>query len=80
MAFEWNRIHKWEENLYNMADEMVQEYVFEYYGVNEIEELTEEQIEEVRTFYEGEMSEYSPLNPGFSSLIGWWESSVEEES
>lgn len=80
MAFEWNRIHKWEDNIYSQVDEMVQEYVFEYYGVEELTELTEEQIQELEDFRNDPncISEYSPLQYGFSTLINWWESETWE--
>jgi len=74
MAFEWPRIHKWEDNLYNTATEWVEEYVLEHYNVEAIEDLTEEQIAEVQKFWDEELNEYSPLSAGFSNLINWWES------
>jgi len=74
MSFEWPRIHKWEDNLIYTAIEWVEEYVLEHYGVDEISELTEEQIAELEDFRENELNEYSPLQAGFSSLINWWES------
>ena len=73
MNFEWPRIHKWEDNILREIDESVQEYVFEFYGVEEIEELTEEQIEELRDFIEGD-HEGSIMSSGFYTLINWWES------
>lgn len=72
MAFEWPRIHKWEENIIRNIEESVHEYVFEYYGVDDVSEITEEQIEEVREFFEGE-HEDSILSCGFYSLLNWWE-------
>ena len=47
MAFEWNRIHKWEENHEVSITEDVLEYVLEAYGVSEVGELTQEQIAEI---------------------------------
>jgi len=73
MAFEWHRIHKWEDNLYNYANEWVEEYIFEYYGVDEITDLTEQQISEIQDFMETDLDEYSPLRPGFYNLVNWWE-------
>jgi hypothetical protein len=74
MAFDWPRIHKWEDNLYSYASDWVEEYVLEHYKVETIEDLTEEQIAEVRKFWGEELNEYSPLSEGFSNLINWWES------
>lgn len=73
MAFEWNRIHKWEENIEHEVTDAVYEYVCEYYEVDDFLELTEEQIEEVSAFRE-EISEYSPMQWGFSNLVNNWES------
>jgi hypothetical protein len=80
MAFEWPRIHKWEDNLYNYAREWVEEFVFEYYGVEEVIQLTEEQIQEITDFRDNELNEYSPLQAGFSDLINFWESETWEAS
>jgi hypothetical protein len=78
MAFEWPRIHKWEDNLYNYAREWVEEYILEHYEVEEVGDLTAEQIKEVEDFRDGELNEYSPLQAGFSDLINYWESETWE--
>lgn len=77
MSFEWPRIHKWDENIENQVTDAVYEYVFEFYGVNEIGELTEEQINEVSGFRD-EISEYSPMQIGFSNLVTHWDSETWE--
>jgi hypothetical protein len=73
MSFEWNRIHKWEENHEHSITEDVYEYVLEYYGVESVEELTQEQIDEVQA-YRDELNEYSIMQIGFGNLINQWES------
>ena len=73
MSFEWNRIYKWEENHERNITEDVFEYVLEYYGAEEIEELTQEQINEIQA-YRDELNEYSIMQIGFSNLINQWES------
>ena len=78
MAFEWPRIHKWEDNLYNYAREWVEEFVLEHYCVEEVTDLTAEQIKEIEDFRDGELNEYSPLQAGFSDLINFWESETWE--
>ena len=50
MAFEWNRIHKWEENIEREVTDAVYEYVCEYYEVDDISELSEEQIAQVEGY------------------------------
>jgi len=78
MSFEWRRIHKWEDNIESQVTESVYDYVFEYYGVTEVTELTEDQIKEIEDFRD-ELNEYSPMQWGFSNLINNWESEKWEE-
>jgi len=73
MSFEWNRIHKWEENLERDATDGVYEYVCEYYEIDDVEELTEKQLAEVEAFRD-ELNEYSLMQIGFSNLINHVES------
>ena len=77
MSFDWPRIHKWEERIESDVTDSVYEYVMEHYGVDEIVELTEEQIKEVENFRD-ELNEYSTMQWGFSNLINHWESENEE--
>lgn len=77
MSFEWPRIHKWDENIENQVTDAVYEYVFEFYGVSEVGELTEEQINEVAAFRD-EISEYSPMQIGFSNIVNHWDSETWE--
>ena len=72
MAFEWGRIYKWEENYERDITEDVRTQVCEHYGVGEITELTEEQINEVQAF-RNELNEYSVMQWGFSNIYSEWE-------
>ena len=72
MSFEWPRIHKWEENIEREVTDNVREYVLEFYGLDEIAELTEEQMNEVQAFRD-ELNEYSPMQWGFSNIYNEWE-------
>jgi len=72
MSFEWPRIHKWEENIEREVTDNVREYVLEFYGLDEIAELTEEQMNEVQAFRD-ELNEYSPMQWGFSNIFNEWE-------
>ena len=78
MAFEWNRIHKWEDNHERNITDDVLEYVLEAYGVSEVGELTEEQIAEIEEFRNTEISEYSVMQIGFSNLLSDWDFANEE--
>lgn len=77
MSFEWNRIHKWEENIEAQVKDSVFEYVMEYYGVDEIQELTQQQLDEIMIFKE-ELNEYSVMQWGFNELISYWENEQGE--
>lgn len=73
MAFEWNRIHKWEDNIESQVTDSVFEFVCEFYGVDEVTELSEEQIAEVEHYRHEVLNEYSPMQWGFSNLYNLWE-------
>ena len=78
MSFEWYKIYKHENNIESDVTERVYNYVCEYYGLENIEELTEEQIEEVRAFAD-ELNEYSPMMIGFNNLFNYLEDYVDFE-
>jgi len=80
MAFEWHRMHKWEENIERDVTEGLEEQICEHYGVEDVLELTSEQMDEVRAFREEHVSEYSPMNWGFSNVIMRYEDENYEES
>lgn len=72
MSFEWKKIHKWQENHeLNITDD-VYEYVLVYYAADEVENLTQEQINEIQA-YRDELDEYSIMKIGFNNLINQWE-------
>ena len=75
MSFEWYKIYKHENNIEADVTERVYDYVCEYYGLENVEELTEEQIEEVRAFAD-ELNEYSPMMIGFNNLFNYLEDYV----
>jgi len=77
MAFVWNRAHKWEENIERDVTDGLIELIQEHYGVDEVYELSEDQIDEVMVFRD-ELSEYSPLQIAFSNVYNYWESEQNE--
>lgn len=79
MSFEWHRMHKWEENIERDVTEGLEEQICEHYGVEDILELSGEQMDEVRAFREEHVSEYSPMNWGFSNVIMRYEDENYEE-
>lgn len=72
-SFEWPKYYKAEENLIQQAFDIVAQTVSEFYGIDDLIDLTPEQIEELEAF-RAALGEYSPLQFGFGDLIGWWES------
>jgi len=84
-GFYWHRTHKVDEWVENEMIECVWDYVSEFYGVEEVIDLTEEQIAELDAFRTDELNDYSPLQYGFSWLISTheaesWEAEQEENS
>ena len=73
MAFEWNRIHKHEDNIEQDVNQRVYDYVLEYYAVESVEDLDGDQIAEIEQFREG-YNEYSVMQIGFSNLLSEYES------
>ena len=73
MAFEWNDIHGLEENYESKIIDDVEATVTRYYGVDEVTELSREQINEIEHFKSEVLEVWSVMQVGFSSLISWWE-------
>jgi uncharacterized protein YpuA (DUF1002 family) len=67
--FEWGRIHKWEENHERNIIEDVEEYVCEYYEVDDIFNLTEEQVNDITNFRNNDLNEYSVMQVGFNDIL-----------
>jgi len=80
MAFEWDRIYKWEENHERSITEDVEEYICEYYQIDHIDELTEEQVNDIDNFRNNDLSEYSVMQIGFSNVINAWEDADYEDN
>ena len=76
MSFKWDRMHKWDDNIEREMIDSVSEYVLEYYGVEEIVDLTKEQIEEINKFCE-DFDWNILMAPGFRYVINVWEDEQE---
>jgi len=68
------KIHKWAENIEHILNEWSYDTVYEHFGVDEVSELTVEQIQEIEDFVEesGE-SWYDHVLIGFKNVISEWE-------
>lgn len=69
MSFAWNRIHKWEENHERAILDDVTEFVCEYYAIDDVDDLTDDQFLEIVNFARKELAEHSVMRSGFSQLI-----------
>ena len=74
MAFEWHRIHKHEEQIENDIFDRVSEQVREHYEIEDVLDLTKDQIAEIEHFMEEYIGEYSVMRSGFADLFNHLES------
>ena len=72
MAFEWFRMHKYEENIERDICDTVHDYVSEFYN-SAPEDLTLKQIQELQEFVDENVSEYNVLYHGFQQVFNSWE-------
>ena len=73
MSFAWNRIHKWEENHERAILDDVTDHVCEHYGIDGVDDITDEQFMEIVNFARHELAKYSVMQSGFSQLISYLE-------
>jgi len=74
MSYEFPKHHKAEDNIMMDINEMIYDHVLQFYEVDDVEELTEQQIDELEDFRTNTLSEYSVLQCGYSNIINMWES------
>jgi broad-specificity NMP kinase len=72
MSYNFPRHHKIEENVERDIVETVSEQVCEYFGVDDVTELTKEQIDEV-VLFKDDLNEYSVLQWGYSWVVQTWD-------
>ena len=70
MSFEWERMHKWEDNYEVQIIDDVRDVVKEYYDVEDEYDLTKEQIDDLTQFRDE--NEMSIMWVGFNALINNW--------
>ena len=76
MSFKWDRMYKWEQNIERDITDSVYEYVCEYYGIDDVGDLTQEQYREVEAY--AEEYSFSIMSIGFSNLLNDWLEQKEE--
>lgn len=72
--FDVPKIHKWADNIENILTEWAMDTVQEHYGVDDTDNLTEEQWQEIRDWVDNMYD--APLNTalGFNNILNAWES------
>lgn len=73
--YTFHRAHKVEDWISREMYDTVFEQITQWFDVEEITELTEEQMEEIIDYRDNHLNEYSPLQWGYSNII----SELEEE-
>ena len=79
MAFQVYKQHKLQDQIENLAYEWAIEDVTEYYGVEEIEELTQEQVDEIFAYSESEQCYESYVGMALRTICDQWEMEQEGE-
>ena len=80
MSFDWNRIHKHEEQVENDIFDRVSEQICSFYNVEDVADLTIEQMDEVREFVDNDLSEFSIMQRGFTDVFNYWEDNQWDDS
>jgi len=76
--FEWERMHKWEDNYEMQIIDDVRDVVKDYYGVEDEYDLVKDEIDELIKFKDD--NEMSIMWIGFNTLINnWLEEHGEED-
>ena len=73
MSFNWPKFYKEEQRLENIVGALVFEQVSEFYGVEDLTQLTREQLEEVLVWADDKLPPFSLLADGFKNLRDTWE-------
>jgi hypothetical protein len=77
--FEVKKLHKWADNIESILSDWASEEIEVFYGVDDILELTGEQIQEVENWVDLETGTgYDYVLIGFRNLISFWEGENQE--
>lgn len=74
--FEWPRLYKYEELLENHMGEQLNYVIQEFYGVEDTDDLNEDQRKELLDYYHNDLlvnNEYSMFKIAFENLFNYWE-------
>ena len=79
MSFQVHKQHKLQDQIEQLAYDWAFEDVTEYYGVEEIEELNQEQIDEIFTYSESEECYEGYVGIALRTICDQWEMEQEGE-
>ena len=71
MTFDVPRLYKYEENLERESYDGAVQIIQEFYEVEDVDELTDEQRAAV-SIYVNDIDEYSLMYPGFLEVLSGW--------
>lgn len=71
-SFDWQKMYKWEHNLDYEINTQALEYVLEHYGVDDIGDLTVQQISDIEHFTNQPEHEHSMMCRGLREVIHGW--------
>jgi len=75
--FDWPRMYKVEEYIEREAYNAVEEFVVDFYNVEEIGLIPKQQIDEIMAWREENVNEYSPMWSAFQDVYNVWENENE---
>ena len=79
VGFRVHRAHKMMDWVENEVTEWAEGIAFEHYGVEEVTELSRDQIEEVASEADRLDEDYGDIiSLGFFNIVRWWESETED--
>lgn len=75
MAFEVNKMHKLSDQIEQLAYDWAWTDVTEYFGIEEIEDLTSEQVDEIYNYSESEACYEGYVGTVLRTICDQWEDS-----
>ena len=76
MSFQVNKMHKLQDQIESLTYDWVWEDIQEQYGVEEVEQLNQEQIDEISTFAESEECYEGYVSMTLRSICDSWEADL----
>ena len=77
--FEWPSLYKAEERIEREVNETARSYIMNFYSVDDVVDLTEEQADELIEFINDELGESSPFKIALYDIYHEWENENSDE-